>query len=253
MITLLSPAKTLNFDTTDLELSTMPRQLYDTNRLAAILKKKSARSLGKLMSITEKLAHLNAERYTNYSEEFTPENSKQSILAFSGDVYRGLAAEELKLADLEFAQDHLRILSGFYGLVRPLDRIQAYRLEMGTKLRTSRGQNLYKFWGNRITDLLENDIKETGTAAIINLASNEYFKVIDSKRISVPIYDIQFKEYRNDKLTFVSFNAKKARGMMARYIIDNRLDKPTDLKAFNIEDYEFSLEHSDEFNYLFIR
>lgn len=253
MIALISPAKSLNFEPVDLKLETLPRQLYDTNRLATALKKKSPRSLAKMMSLNENLAVLNVKRYFNYSEKFTPENSKSSILAFDGDVYRGLSAKELDLEALKFAQDHLRILSGFYGLLRPLDRIQPYRLEMGIKLRTSRGQNLYKFWGSRITDMLEKDLQETGSTAVINLASNEYFKSIQTKRISVPIYHIHFKEYRDDKLMFVSFNAKKARGYMARYIIDNRLNNPEQLKEFSTEAYTFAADQSDEHNFYFIR
>lgn len=231
----------------------MPRQLYDTNRLAAVLKKKSPRALAKLMNINDQLAILNAQRYTDFSENFTPENSKQALLAFDGDVYRGLSANELDLQSLSFAQNHIRILSGFYGLLRPLDRIQPYRLEMGTSLRTTRGQNLYKFWGNRISDLLEEDIKDQNTNAVINLSSNEYFKSIKPARISVPVYHIHFKEYRGDKLTFVSFNAKKARGFMARFMIDHKLSDPEQLKGFNTENYSFSTDLSDEYNYHFIR
>jgi cytoplasmic iron level regulating protein YaaA (DUF328/UPF0246 family) len=253
MITLLSPAKTLNLESITIENTSIPRLLYDTNRLSTVLKKKSARSLAKLMNINDQLALLNAQRFKAYSEEFTSQNSKAALLAFAGDVYRGLEAETLSQADLDFSQDHVRILSGFYGLLRPLDLMQAYRLEMGTKLRTSRGKDLYKFWGKRITSLMNEDIENTNASAVINLASKEYYKSIQEKDLKAPIYQINFKEYRNEKLTFVSFNAKKARGLMTRFIIDNRITNPEELKHFNTEGYGFEPELSKENSFMFTR
>ena len=253
MISLLSPAKSLDLNPVDINDHTLPRLLYDTGRLADVLKKKSVRSLGKLMSINENLSVLNVQRYQAYHEEHTAENSKQAVLAFNGDVYRGLNAAAFSKSELEFAQSHLRILSGFYGLLRPLDYIQPYRLEMGTKLNTSRGKTLYKFWGDRITKLLNEDLKASGTPAIINVASNEYFKAVNLKKLEAPVINIQFKEYRDGELKFLSFNAKRARGLMARYIISNQIDSVEEVKGFNLEGYGIDLERSTEDSFLFTR
>ncbi|NNE29119.1 MAG: peroxide stress protein YaaA, partial [Saprospiraceae bacterium] len=219
MIILLSPAKTLDYSPTEIKDFTQPRFQQDTQRLVGQLKKKSARSLKKLMSISDKLAATNAERYQIFSEEFTTENAKQAALAFKGDVYLGLEAETFDGQDFEFADQHLRILSGLYGLLRPLDLMQPYRLEMGTSLKIGRKKNLYQFWGDKITDLINEDLENSQSDFVLNLASKEYFKAVNVKKVTKPIINIHFREFRKGKFTMISFNAKKARGKMAQLII----------------------------------
>ena len=253
MIILLSPAKSLDFSNQGLKEYSEPVMLDQANRLIGFLKKKSPNKLKKLMSISDDLAKLNAERYQSFSEIQSPKNSRQAIFAFQGDVYRGLNATDFDRNDLEFAQQHLRILSGLYGILKPLDLMQPYRLEMGTRLKTRRGENLYKFWGNRITQRLNEEIENGKENVFINLASKEYFSSIKPKLLNGRVYHINFKEYRNGQLKFLSFNAKKARGLMTRYIIKNRIETLDKIKEFNTESYQFDPELSDESNWTFTR
>lgn len=253
MITLLSPAKTLDYSKDGKYENTKPRLLDNSFKLVDVLKKKSSGKLQKLMSVSKNIADLNVERFQEFSEEFTPDNSKPAVLAFKGDVYLGLEAETFTKEEMEFAQDHLRILSGLYGLLRPLDLMQPYRLEMGTSLRTSRGKNLYEFWKNRITDLLNEDLVTHENKTVVNLASNEYFKAINKKKLDGQLLNINFKEERDGDLKFISFNAKKARGFMSKFIVNHHIDNPADLKGFDTEGYYFSKDHSSENDWLFIR
>ncbi len=252
MIILLSPAKSLNYDKVDAP-RTQPRFKEDTMELVSIMKGKKAGDLRKLMSISEKLADLNVQRFQDFEKSHNVRNSKQAIFAFTGDVYQGLEAETFSDEDIAFAQDHVRMLSGLYGLLRPLDVMQPYRLEMGTKLKTDKGKNLYEFWGSSIASLIAKDLKKIKSDVIINLASQEYFKAVDTDTIDADIYDIHFKEYRGDDLKFISFNAKKARGYMTQYIVKNKITTPGDLKAFDLEGYSFAPDLSEEKSFFFIR
>lgn len=206
-----------------------------------------------LMGVSEAIASLNHERFMNWAPESTTANAKQAILAFKGDVYTGLEAETMSTNDLEFAQAHLRILSGLYGLLRPLDLMQPYRLEMGLKFSNQRGKNLYEFWGERITDAINADLSSAGTETLVNLASNEYFKAVKTKSLNADIITPQFKDLKNGQYKMISFFAKKARGVMARYIIDNQLTDPDQLKSFTGSGYYFSAEQSSGNNLVFLR
>jgi cytoplasmic iron level regulating protein YaaA (DUF328/UPF0246 family) len=205
------------------------------------------------MSISEKIAEENVERYKSFNLEHTQKNSKPAILAFKGDVYRGLDNDNLSKENLHFAQDHVRILSGLYGLLRPMDLIQPYRLEMGSRLKNRRGDNLYRFWGSRITDLLNEDLENQKEKLVVNLASKEYYSSLKEKKINAPVLHINFKEYHNGDLKFLSFNAKVARGLMTKYIIKNRLNSLESIKGFNLENYAFSEECSTDKEWLFTR
>ena len=253
MIILLSPAKSLDFTRNSENGVSQPRLLKDTEQLIKILNKKSSRSIQKLMHVSENIASENERRFKEFDMAHHTENSKPAVLAFDGDVYKGMVNESLDHEDLKFAQDHLRILSGLYGLLRPMDLIQPYRLEMGTKLNNRRGKNLYKFWGDRITKILNEDLSESGSDLIVNLASKEYFSSINKKKLNGQLLTINFKEYKGEDLKFISFNAKKARGFMTRYIIDNRITNKEDIKGFNVENYALSEEHSSEDNWIFVR
>lgn len=247
LMILLSPAKTLDFSDNRADQFTEPRLLTQTKKLVSLLKKKQAADLMALMSISEKLGILNYERYQNFTLPFTEENAKQAILAFKGDVYTGLEATSMNNADLMYAQDHLRILSGLYGLLRPLDLMQAYRLEMGTKMENKQGKNLYEFWGKSITKLLNKDLVENDSTAVLNLASKEYFSSLQPTDLAAPLIDVDFKENRNGKLKIISFNAKKARGTMAGMIIRDQIENLEDLKQLEVDGYRFndSISKSD--------
>jgi len=253
MLFVISPAKTLNFDPHPYKLYSNPEFLAESSKLVKILKKKKVHELMKMMDISEKIALENVIRFKNFSLPFTPENSKQAVLAFDGDVYDGLNAVDFSQEDFEFAQHHMRILSGLYGVLKPLDLMQAYRLEMGRALENPKGNNLYKFWGDKISKTLNKAAKETGADLIVNLASNEYWSSVDLKKLSVPYIEIQFKEKKDELYKVISFNAKKARGMMLRYAIKNSLQKPESLKAFNLDNYVFNSELSDEKVWVFTR
>lgn len=254
MLAVISPAKTLDLTTPDewVEYS-QPALLNDAEELIDVLKEKSAGDLTKLMSISDKLAELNKERYHDFATPFTPTNSKQALLAFKGDVYQPLEVEAYKKADFNYAQKHLRILSGLYGVLRPLDLMQAYRLEMGTKLKTSRGKSLYHFWGSLVTENLNQALGGQRGRELINLASNEYFESVRTAELEADIITPVFKDLKKGKYVIVSFYAKKARGMMVNFMIRNRLKKPDDLRDFDVAGYGFNAELSDDKTFTFTR
>ena len=240
MLIVVSPAKTLDYDTPPVISDyTQPVLLTESAQLIERARQLSPAELSKLMKISDKLAGLNAARFADWQPEFTPDNAKQAVLAFKGDVYAGLDAESLTASDFKFAQHHLRILSGLYGLLRPLDLMQPYRLEMGTRLDNERGKNLYEFWGNIITDQLNQALAEQGDNVLINLASNEYFKAVQPKHLSAQIITPIFKDEKSGEYKIISFYAKKARGLMARYIIEHKLSEVSQLTAFDTDGYYF--------------
>lgn len=250
---IISPAKSLNFESeVPTQITSEPVFLTKTASLQKILKKKSPASLRRLMSISENLAELNWQRYQQFSLPMTKENARQAVYAFSGEVYNGLDAYTIPADKLEKLQDTLRILSGFYGILKPMDLMQPYRLEMGTKLKVRKYANLYEFWGDKITDALNKELE--ADELFINLASNEYFSVLNKKKLKVPVITPVFKDFKNDQLKVISFFAKKARGAMVRYIIDTNATTIDDIKGFDYEGYRFSEEHSVKKNELvFIR
>ena len=246
MISIVSPAKSLDFETPINVKTTQPRLLDCTNELIDILRTKEPAEIKELMSISSKLAELNVERYHQYDASHDLSNAKASVFAFQGDVYQGLKAETFDEEDLAYAQNHFRILSGLYGLLRPLDLIQPYRLEMGTKLAFDDYKTLYQYWDNKILNLLKSDLEAQEDNILINLASNEYFKSIDKKHPDVRVVDIEFKDLKNEQYKIVSFYAKKARGLMSRYIIQNRIKTIDELKDFHYEGYYFDPHDSGE-------
>ncbi len=205
------------------------------------------------MSISDKLSELNAERFSTWEPDFTPENSRPALFAFTGDVYQGMELSSWKTPDFNLAQKQIRILSGLYGVLRPLDLMQPYRLEMGTKLPNPRGKNLYDFWGDIITDLLNTDLKKSGSSLFINLASNEYFSSVKPKSLKGELITPVFKDEKNGKYKIISFFAKKARGMMADYIIRNKITNIAGLKTFNTAGYKFSKSESSDSDLVFLR
>jgi hypothetical protein len=254
MITLLSPSKKLNFNEQNIVHShTECDFIQSAELLANEAKNLTENDLKDLMNISDNLAKLNRERFDRWSLPFSPSNAKQAILAFDGGVYSGLKAEDFKEKDFDFAQNHLRILSGLYGILKPLDLIQPYRLEMGVSFKNNRGKNLYEFWKKDLTKNLNNTLREHRNPTIVNCASVEYFSAIDLKDFEGKILSIVFKEYRNDELKFISFNAKKARGLMTQYIMKNEIDANNDIKDFNYEDYSFDSKLSDESSFVFTR
>jgi hypothetical protein len=252
MIAILSPAKTLDYSPTE-SPATQPRLLERSENLVKTLRKKSAADLQELMSISEQLATLNRDRFQDFSTPFDQENAKPALLAFKGDVYQGLDVSDFNEEDLDVAQDHVRILSGLYGLLRPRDLMQAYRLEMGTRLATKQGKNLYEFWDSDITDLLNEDLKKTQSTHLVNLASVEYFKSLKTEDLVVPVLNIHFKENRNGKLKVITFNAKKARGRMARLIVKERLQAVEELKALDVNGYVYDAKVSEELDWVFVK
>jgi len=240
MLFLLSPAKTLDYQSPLPELPhTLPGFLDDSARLIEVLRRQSPQQLATLMDISDPLATLNAARYQAWSRKFTERNARQAVLAFDGDVYDGLQARKLKAADLEWAQQHLRILSGLYGVLRPMDWMQPYRLEMGTSLPVGEAPNLYRFWGSRISEALNATLAADKTPVVVNLASQEYFKAVDRKALKARVNECVFEEWRPGGWKIISFSAKKARGLMARYAITRRVETPRKLEQFNLEGYAF--------------
>ena len=240
MIALLSPAKSLDIEKDKYQdLHTEHPFPTETMQLVRILKKMGIEDLRGLMHISEKLGIENVARYKQFNKDYPDSLSAAAIYAFRGDVYQGFNADTANKNDIKFAQKHIRILSGLYGILRPMDKMQAYRLEMGTKLENKKGKNLYEFWGDKISKELNKDLEALKSDTVINLASNEYFKAIDRKKLKANIVDIDFREDRDGTLKFVSFNAKKARGYMARFIVDQRIKSLEDLTAFNTEGYEY--------------
>ena len=254
MIIVLSPAKTLDFVTPpSVSTHTRPALLEQSRALIGQLRKLSPQEIGKLMGISDQLAVLNATRYADWALPFSPANAKQALLAFNGDVYEGLDAASLTAADLDFAQAHLRVLSGLYGVLRPLDLMQPYRLEMGTRLANPQGKDLYAFWGEQIVDVLITALRETAATALVNLASEEYFKSVKPRKLTVPVIQPVFEDWSAGKFKVVSFYAKRARGLMARFAVVNRLTAPDGLKAFGVEGYAFAADASDETRWMFRR
>lgn len=254
MLVVISPAKNLDYDTPAITNTfTQPEMLGDSQRLIKHCRKLSPAKIGSLMKISDKLAGLNADRYAGWHTPFDSNNAKQALLAFNGDVYSGLDANTFSQDDFDYAQQHLRILSGLYGVLRPLDLMQAYRLEMGTKLDTGKNKNLYQFWDDRISKKLNEAIDTQGDNVLINLASNEYFKAVKPKVLNAEIYTPVFQDCKNGQYKVISFFAKKARGMMARYIIQNRLTDVSDLKNFDTAGYQFSQEKSKGNELVFTR
>lgn len=253
ILMVISPAKTLDYEGASHSLFTQPAVLEQSEQLVGELRSYSQEQLSKLMKISDKLAALNHQRYLDFQTPFTLENAKQALLAFKGDVYKGIHVEDYDEDDLSFAQDHLRILSGLYGILRPLDLMQPYRLEMGTQLKTKKGRNLYEFWGQQISDLINVELGKEINPCLVNLASNEYFKSIDTEAIEARILNISFKENRAGTYKIIAIYAKKARGLMVDFVIRNRIDNPELMKGFDSDGYAFNESLSTTDNWVFCR
>jgi cytoplasmic iron level regulating protein YaaA (DUF328/UPF0246 family) len=257
MLYLLSPAKSLDYETPVTPAlnaaATLPPFIERSNELITVLRRHSAKRIGALMSISADLANLNAARYAQWSPDFTEHNSKPAALAFDGDVYGGLAAPTLNAEQLEWAQRHIAILSGLYGVLRPLDRLQPYRLEMGTALRTRRGKDLYAYWGDAIAEHLNKRLAADVSPVVVNLASQEYFKAADRPTLRARVIDCVFEEWKGGDYKIISFFAKRARGLMARHAIDERVATPDGLKRFGAEGYAFDATVSSRDRFVFRR
>lgn len=258
MILVISPAKALDYETPPTTATfTQPDFLDQSAELIDILREKSPAQIAELMSLSDQLSSLNVARYASWSRPFAADNAKQALLAFNGDVYEGLDATSLTEADLAWAQDHLRILSGLYGVLRPLDLMQAYRLEMGTRLASPRGKNLYEFWGERITDELNRLLAREEDAGrervLVNLASDEYFKSVKPKKLKGRIVTPVFEDWKGGRYKIISFYAKRARGLMSRYVITRRIDEVEALQGFDAEGYAFAADASDADTLVFRR
>lgn len=240
MLIVISPAKTLDYQSPlATKKFTQPEMLDKSQQLIEICRELTPVQISSLMGISDKLAGLNAARFSEWQPNFTPDNARQAILAFKGDVYTGMQAQDFSTADFDFAQQHLRMLSGLYGVLRPLDLMQPYRLEMGIKLANPRGKDLYSFWGDQITEKLNQALEQQGDNVLINLASDEYFKSVKPAKLAGSLIKPVFLDEKNGKYKIISFYAKKARGLMSRFIIQNKLTKPEQLVDFNLEGYEF--------------
>ena len=254
MIIVLSPAKTLDYEFETNSNHSIPAFLSQSTQLIGQLKKKEPKDIASLMGLSDKLAALNYDRYQSWTaSKNISSDSKQSMLVFKGDVYQGLQAEDLSEADMKFAQKHIRILSGLYGILKPLDVMKPYRLEMGTKLETPKGKNLYEFWGNKITDKLNQNCIDSKNEYLINLASNEYFDSVNKSELLKKVVTPKFLDKKNGNYKVISFFAKKARGAMASYIIKNKIQTLDELQNFQGLDYKFCTERSDSSNLVFIR
>ena len=254
MLFLLSPAKSLDYETPLPELPhTLPGFVPQSSELIEVLRTKSPAQIAELMDLSDKLAGLNAARYEAWAPEFTPHNSRQAALAFNGDVYEGLDAKTLSAAQLAWAQERLCILSGLYGVLRPLDWMQPYRLEMGTTLATAKGKNLYQFWGAQIAHYLNERAASQNSPVIVNLASEEYFKAVDRRALQVPVVSCAFEEFKAGKYKIISFMAKRARGLMVRYAIEKKAESVKKLEAFNLEGYALAPEVSSPERLVFRR
>jgi cytoplasmic iron level regulating protein YaaA (DUF328/UPF0246 family) len=254
MLTIISPAKTLDYES---PLATkrfsQPELLDKSSQLISIARKLTPAQISSLMGISDKLALLNAERFNDWQPDFSPENARQAILAFKGDVYTGLQAEDFSEKDFEFAQDHLRMLSGLYGLLRPLDLMMPYRLEMGIRLENTQGTNLYAFWGDLLTEKLNKLLAQQGDKVLINLASDEYFKAVKPAKLDGEIIKPVFLDQKNGNYKVISFYAKKARGLMSRFIIKERLTKVSQLRDFSLEGYQYDPARSEGNELVFAR
>lgn len=254
MLIVISPAKTLDFDTPPVtEKHSQPSMLDHSEKLIDILTTLSPSDIEKLMKISPKLAELNSERFHHWSRPFNKSNAKQAILAFKGDVYTGLEAEQFSEADFDYSQDHLRVLSGLYGLLKPLDLIQPYRLEMGTRLENTVGKNLYEFWGSDITQSINKQLQNINSKTLLNLASNEYFKSVKIKELNAQVVTPVFKDWKTDQYKMISFYAKKARGAMSAWVIQNQISERDELQNFDANGYQYSPNDSDELSPVFLR
>ena len=253
MIITLSPSKGQDFETPVKATYTQPKSLDDSQLLIEESRKLNLQQLRELMDISENIANLNLVRYQEFSRPFTRKNAKQALFAFKGDVYRGIEVDAYSTDDLKFAQAHLRILSGLYGCLRPLDLIQPYRLEMKTKLANPRGDNLYQFWGERITEMLNKDLIKQKDPVLVNLASNEYFKSVKPKLLKGRLLNISFKEEKNGNTRVIAIFAKRARGLMTDFILRNRLEEAEAIKDFNLEGYQYKANLSDDKQWTFSR
>ena len=255
MITLLSPAKTLDYESPlPVKDFSVPGNLKQSKQLIKALRKKDPQDLSDLMGLSEKLANLNFERYMNWESPVKhSDDIRQAIFAFKGDVYTGLSAYSLKKSDINFLDKHVRILSGLYGILKPLDLMSPYRLEMGTKLETSEGKDLYEFWGQEITNSINESISTHKSKYILNLASVEYFSSVKKDLLNGEVISPVFKDYKNGKYKIISFFAKKARGSMTRYLVENRIDSPKDISGFDYDGYKYSKSESTEYSPVFLR
>ena len=254
MLIVLSPAKSLDYKTpAKVKAPTLPEFVSESAKLIADLKKLSPQEVANLMGLSDQLAALNVGRYRDWSKKFTEENSKPAIYAFDGDVYDGFDVKTLDAKAITFAQDHVRILSGLYGALRPLDLMQPYRLEMGTSFKNARGKDLYAFWGERVTDSLKQVLGQQKKPVLLNLASEEYFKVLQAKSFDCPVISPVFQDGKDGKYKIISFYAKRARGLMARYVVENRITDPADLKGFNLDGYKYVASESKPEKPLFRR
>ncbi len=254
MLIVVSPAKKLDFESENTSSELMPpRFLAEAKKLARDAKKLKSHDLQAMMGISEQLADLNVARYKAFKTPFTSANARPAIDAFQGDVYVGFDAKSLSDADRVFTNEHIRILSGLYGLLNPLDLMQAYRLEMGTRFANERGKNLYEFWDDRIAKAIDKDLKTHEHPVLINLASNEYFKAVPAKFLKAPVITPVFQDVKDGRARVISFLAKKARGMMARYVVDNRLVEPESLKMFSGGGYRYDAASSDDSRWIFSR
>ena len=240
MLIVLSPAKSLDYKTpAKVKAPTLPEFVSESAKLIADLKKLAPQDIAKLMGLSDQLAILNVGRYRDWSKKFTAENSKPAIYAFDGDVYDGFDVKTLNAKAVEFAQDHIRILSGLYGALKPLDLMQPYRLEMGTSFKNPRGKDLYAFWGSRVTDSIKKVLEKQKKPVLLNLASEEYFKVLQPKELDCQVISPVFQDAKDGKYKIISFYAKRARGLMARYVVESRITDPADLKGFNLDGYKY--------------
>jgi hypothetical protein len=257
MLLLLSPAKKLDYDSpVRTRLQTQPLFVEQASELIGVLRKKSQRDVADLMKLSDALAQLNVQRYAEWKPSFDTSNARQAVLAFNGDVYEGLQAADLSDQQLQWAQEHVVMLSGLYGALRPLDLMRPYRLEMGTRLETKRGKTLYAFWGEQIANYLNQRLAEQGAkheAVVVNLASEEYFKVVNQKVLKARVVQCVFQDEKNGVWKVISFHAKRARGLMARYVIDNGITKPEDLKGFTSEGYAYVASESSDDQLVFRR
>jgi uncharacterized protein len=254
MLFLLSPAKSLDYDTPAGDVAhTQPLFSKQSAELIKILRGYSPQDISELMDLSDALAGLNVARYHAWSPKFTAKNSKQAVLAFNGDVYDGLDARTLKAADLAWAQEHVCILSGLYGVLRPLDWMQPYRLEMGTALENPKGKNLYKYWGTQIADYLNERLLSEKTPVVVNLASQEYFKAVDTRALKARVIECVFEDWKGGQYKVISFFAKQARGLMARYAVTKKVSTPRQLEKFNLEGYAFDAKASEPDRLVFRR
>jgi len=254
MIITLSPSKGQDFDTpTPSDIHTFPEQLEDSQLLINEAKKLNSEDVGQLMDVSENISNLNVQRFQDWNSDFNTKNAKAALFAFKGDVYSGIQKDKYSDDDLAYAQNHLRILSGLYGALRPMDLIQPYRLEMKTRLKNPRGDNLYQFWGDKITQQLNESLEDQTEKVLVNLASNEYFKSVKPKVLDGRILSVNFKETKDGKTRVIAIFAKKARGMMADFILRNRIEHIEDIKDFGADGYKFNQKESTDDNWVFTR